>query len=407
MSISREALIKALRSAGATETSVTNARRTNRLGRTARRRAVRNEGDEEVGESEGLDDLVDGDIEIGDKVTIELDPEETVEVTGTVVAPVEDEEGEDAEEYEEVTTDNARRPRYRRVKNARLVCNGKGGYTVLAPVSKKYRKVTKNSRWARIVRNADNGLDGRYTSTGDVPSGYDEPEESYASELKGVDKPDWNAGAVENRRRIMNARKARAYDAIVARARRIRNEEDFNRALENKFDEMCRKRFGGGSGSGSGLIGNKRVRNSRKAIGSFRIKNYRLFNEDGDDITAEAMSGQTQPQPEDQQVIQLELVIDGGQDIQPEDISVDVAGEGVPQVEEPTADPGVNDQGQAAMLPEDENVQNCGRVRNARRRIRNARRRFAAVKNEETVVNNAASTDSAPLDVPSTFPEAK
>lgn len=406
MSISREALIKALKSAETQEATVTNARRTSRFGRTARRRAVRNEGDEDEGESDVGDDI-DEDAGIGDKVVIELDPDETAEVEGTIVDVIDDEEGEEPE-YEEVATENLRR-RFRKVKNARIVRNGRGGYTVLAPVTKKYRRV-KNSRWSRLsTLNAD-GLDGRYTSTGDVPSGYDEPEDAYASELKGVEKPNWDAGAVENvrRQRIINARKAKAYDAIVARARRIRNAEQLTKAVEETVDETLKKRLGGATNGGFvGSNNSRRVKNGRKPIGSFRIKNYRVINAEGDDITAETLDGGQQPQPEDQQVIQLELVIDGGQDIQPEDIDVQVAGEGVPQeVEEPTADPGMNDQGQG-MLPEDENIQN-GRVRNARRRIRNARRRSTAVHNEETVVNNAnPQVDSAPLDVPSTFPEQR
>lgn len=400
MSISREALIKALKEADVRETSVTNARRTSsRFGRTARRRAVRNE-DEDEGESDVLDD-VDEDAGIGDKVVIELDPEETAEVEGTIVDVVDD-EGEEPE-YEEVATENLRR-RFRKVKNARIVRNGRGGYSVLAPVTKKYRRV-KNNRWARLAtRNAGAGLDGRYSSTGDVPSGYDEPEDAYASELKGVDKPNWDAGAVENRRqRIINARKAKVYDAIVARARRIRNQDEMTKNVQDIVLKTMKDKLGDTAFSGS--IGNKRVKNARKPIGLFRIKNYRILNAEGDDITTETLDGGQQPQPEDQQVIQLELVIDGGQDIQPEDIDVNVAGEEVPQeAEAQTADPGMNDQGEVPMIPEDENIQN-GRVRNARRRIRNARRRSAAVHNEETFVNNAAPMDSAPLDVPSTFPE--
>lgn len=400
MGISRDALIKALKNAGTKETAVTNARRRTRVANTGRKnRVVRNEDDE-------LDELTDGeleegadDIEIGDDVIIELDPEETVEVSGTVVG-LADDEGEDedgGDEYEEVATENLRR-RYRKIKNARLVRNGRGGYTVLAPVTKKYRKVTKNSRWGRIVaRNEDGGIQDK--STGDVDTGY-KPEGDYAEVVKvPKDAVKWN-GYTENIRRqnLLNARKAKAYDAIVARARRIRNETQLREDVTGIVKDVLADEL------------TKNARSSKPALKShsyFKIKNYRVLNAEGDDITQETVDGGQATQPEDQQVIQLELVIDGGQDIQPEDIDVQVAGEEVPQEEaQPTADPGVNDQGQQPILPEDENIQNCGRVRNARRRIRNARRRAAVVRNESTVVNNEVA-DVAPLDVPSTFPETK
>lgn len=395
MSISRDALIKALQSAETKkETVVTNARR-GRVTRNARRRVVRNEEDE-------LDDLTDGeidevededDIEIGDDVIIELDPEETVEVSGTVVGLADEEvEDEDEEpEYEEVSTENVRR-RFRKIKNARLVRNGRGGYTVLAPVTKKYRKVTKNNRYR--VRNEEGGIQDK--STGDADTGY-KPEGDYAEVVKvPKDAIDWN-GYTENlrRKRIVNARKAKAYDAIVARARRIRNEENLRNIVEDVISEKLTQN----------ARSSKPVLKGRKY---FKIKNYRVINAEGDDITAETVEGGQPAQPGDEQVIQLELRLPGDADVQPNEVQVDVAGEEVPQDNtQPSADPGMNDQGQAPVYPVDENVQNCGRIRNARRRIRNARRRYAAVHNEETVVNNASSVDAAPLDVPSTFPETK
>lgn len=398
MGISRDALIKALQSAETKKDAVvTNARRGRVVTRNARRRVVRNE-DEDIDE---LDDLAEGDIDegtddditIGDDVIIELDPEETVEVTGTVVGLADDEDDADDEpEYEEVSTENVRR-RFRKIKNARLVRNGRGGYTVLAPVTKKYRKVTKNSRWNR-VRNEEGGIQDK--STGDADTGY-KPEGDYAEVVKvPKDAIDWN-GYTENlrRQRIVNARKAKAYDAIVARARRIRNEDNLRNIIEDVVAEKLTKN-------------SRSMKPALQGRKYFKIKNYRVINADGDDITAETFEGGQQPQPGDEQVIQLELRLPGDADVQPNEVQVDVAGEGVPQDNtQPSADPGMNDQGQAPVYPVDERVQNCGRIRNARRRIRNARRRYSAIHNEDTVVNNASSVDVAPLDVPSTFPESK
>ena len=427
MSISREALIKALKSAEVKETAVTNSRR-GRVGRRiARRRSVRNAGDDEDEEEEDVEDLpIDGDIE-DDADDVDVEDEGVAEEGDVVLAKIVDvapeEAGEDDGEYEEVTTENLRR-RFRKVKNARIVRNGRGGYTVLAPVSKKYRKV-KNSRWARLVRNADTALDGRYKSVGDVESGYDEPEPKYAEELQGVDEPKWDGYKGTNnarRRQIINARKARAYDAIVARARRIRNAQELEEAVRKTTQDECQKLFKT-VGTKAGGFGGGLTQNSRTSY--FRIKNYRVYNADGEDVTAETVNDGQQPQQDDQQVIQLELVIDGGQDIQPEDIDVQVAGEGIPQeqdqqeqeAQQPTADPAMNDQGQQDFNNyggfQDGTVKNCGRTRNARRRVRNARRRFASVRNEEhneeqkevAVENAAQNIDVAPLDVPSTFPE--
>lgn len=403
MSISRDALIKALKSAETKSATVTNARRGRTVTRNARRRRVVRNAEDDAADEE-LADLVDGDLDegadddinVGDDVIIELDPEETVEVTGTVVGLADEDADVDEEEpeYEEVSTENVRR-RFRKVKNARLVRNGRGGYTVLAPVTKKYRKVTKNSRWGRVVaRNEDGGIQDK--STGDADTGY-KPEGDYAEVVKvPKDAVDWN-GYTENlrRQRIVNARKAKAYDAIVARARRIRNEDNLRNIIEDVVTEKLTKN-------------SRSAKPALKGRSYFKIRNYRVMTNEGEDITSDTVDGGQAPQNDDQQIIQLEIAVPGDVQIQPEDIGVDVAGVEIPQENAPeTADPGMNDQGDQQFMAADENVQNCGRVRNARRRIRNARRRYSAVHNESTVVNNASSVDAAPLDVPSTFPEVK
>lgn len=340
MELSQEELLKAI---GAVkeplEAAITNAR-------VRRVRRVRNAEEDVIEEAPVEEEVVEEEAaEVGDTVVIEP----TAEITGEIVEVVE-EAPADEEEYveEEVVEEPVQNRRlYRRIKNARIVRNDKGGCDVLVPVeTKKKAKPVKNIRRYKtrtVTRNA--GADG-FTA-----------ESAYAKLVPTQGVASW----------ATTVNKARKYDALVQKA-------TLNATIDKAIDDAVKKALDGVKNCSKGTCNSK----ATKGSGYKRFNNYRrVRNEDGtisidialDDIGAGAPIDVPAP------------VVDEGPipaDSMVEDIDIVVDGRDVP-------------------------LEN--------RRASRAVRKNRAVHNEETEVvedvpvENAAGIIDCGLDIPSTFPQ--
>ena len=162
VTIDYDALLKEIgTSRKAIQTMIHNARRGGKSGK----KAVKNEGEDEVMVDDFTDDGADDIPDVGETVVIEP----TEPIVGSVVEIVEEDDPmlEIEEEFEEEPVSNA--TRYRRVKNARIIKNADGSQDVVVPVETKKvenaRKPGNVRRYTRRVVANGQAVANRGTST--------------------------------------------------------------------------------------------------------------------------------------------------------------------------------------------------------------------------------------------------